>query len=271
MIHRNDTLHLSGHASDVSLTTYILDNSPEVDPQRRRPLVVVCPGGGYAFRSFREAEPVAVRLNALGFHACVLHYSVAPEVFPAALLQVLKAIAHVRENAEAWHVDTDKIAVMGFSAGGHLAASAGVFWSKPHYAELLSLTVDDVKPNALILCYPVITSGINSHGGSIKNLLGDKFDAFKDTMSLERQVDGSTPPSFVWHTWEDDAVPVENALLFFSALRKAGVPGELHIFQRGVHGLSLSSDEVYGPDARQNIRPEQAHWIDMAAAWLKAL
>ncbi len=271
MIHRQETIPLKGAAPDVQATLYLLDNSEEVELKRTRPLVIICPGGGYAFRSFRESEPVAARLLSMGYHAAVLHYDVAPVTFPAQLLQLLAAIHHVRQNAENWHVNPEKIILMGFSAGGHLAASAGVFWMRPYYAGLLGLSPEDVRPNALVLGYPVITSGEYAHQGSIDNLTGEEKDKYFYTVSLEKQVKPEVPPTFIWHTVADQAVPVENSLMFAMALRKNKVPFEMHLFQTGEHGLSLSNEEVYGPDRQQNIVPACQSWVPMMDAWFKNL
>ncbi len=265
------TLELRGAAPDVLLHPYLLDNSQEVEPGRRRPLVLICPGGGYAFRSFREAEPIAVRLLGLGMSACVIDYSVAPARFPSALLQVLAALAYAREHADAWHIDPDRIILMGFSAGGHLAASAGVFWDKPHYAAKLGLKPDQVRPNGLALCYPVITAGPYAHEDSIRNLLGDDIDILRQTVSLEKQVSSRTPPAFLFHTWDDSLVPVENTLLFASALRKQGVQAMPYIYPKGTHGISLSNREVYGPDGFDAIRDDCAQWMGHFDAWRKSL
>lgn len=264
-------LELHGAAPDVYINPYLLDNSREVDPERRRPLVLICPGGGYAFRSFREAEPVAVRLLGLGMSACVIDYAVAPARFPAALLQVLAAIAYAREHAGVWHIDPDKIILMGFSAGGHLAACAGVFWSRPHYAAKLGLNTEQVKPNGLALCYPVITAGPHAHEGSILNLLGDDIDILRQTVSLEKQVSSQTPPTFLFHTWDDGLVPVENTLLFAAALRQQGVSAMPYIYPRGTHGISLSNQEVFGPDGYSAAREDCAQWIGHFDAWRKGL
>ena len=272
MICEKRTLDLKGQAPNVQLTVYAMDNNPEVDEKRVRPAVLVCPGGGYTFCSFREAEPVVLRLLSQGFQAMVLDYSTAPVTFPAQLLQVFTAIHEIRTYTEEWHVSPDRIAVMGFSAGGHLTASAGVFWSKPHYAQLIGLTPEEVKPNALILGYPVISSDTTIyHGASIRKLLGDKYEAHKDTVSLEYQVDEHTPPTFLWHTWNDTVVPVENTLRFVSALRAHQVKAEVHLYMDGPHGLSLANDQVYGDQHAGNIRSACQNWIDMAAIWLRSL
>ena len=265
------TLNLRGAAPDVIINPYLLDNSREVELERKRPLVMICPGGGYAFRSFREAEPVAVRLLGLGMSVCVIDYAVAPARFPAALLQVLAAIAYAREHAEAWHIDPSEIILMGFSAGGHLAASAGVFWSKPHYAAKLGLKPEQVKPNGLALCYPVITAGPHAHEDSIRNLLGDDIDILRQTVSLEKQVSAQTPPAFLFHTWDDGLVPMENTLLFAAALRQQGVAAMPYIYPKGTHGISLSNQEVYGPDALSAAREDCAEWIGHFDAWRKGL
>lgn len=265
------TVSLRGAAPDVVLHPYLLDNSPEVEADRRRPLVLILPGGGYQFRSFREAEPIAVRLLGLGLSACVVDYEVAPARFPAALLQVLAAIAHARQMAEPWHIDADKILVMGFSAGGHLAASAGVFWSKPFYAGKLGLQPLQVKPNGLVLGYPVISAGPMANEASFENLLGDDRFTFGETVSLEKQVNPAVPPTFIFHTWDDRMVPVENALLFASALKSHDVSCALHIFSSGTHGISLSNQEVYGPGARDAAREDVAVWVDLFDRWQRRL
>lgn len=265
------TLDMGGAAPDVVIRPYLLDNSPEVEEGRKHPLVVLLPGGGYSFRSFREDEPVAVRLLCEGLSVCSVGYAVAPVIFPAAMLQVMRVIAYARQHSEQWRIDPDRIILMGFSAGGHLAASVGVFWSKPFYSQRIGLTPEDVRPNALMLGYPVITSGEYAHKGSFKNLLGEEIDIFSQTVSLELQVNKDVPPTFLWHTWHDQAVPVENSLLFASALRRAGVPAALHIFTKGTHGLSLSNDQVYGPEGMLNARADTARWVELFVDWLRQL
>lgn len=271
MIHEQVNVPVNGHAPDALMQLYCLDNSEDIERDRRRPLVLILPGGGYRYLSFREAEPVAVRLLGMGCHAAVLHYSVAPVTFPAQLLQVFSAIHTLRCNAETWHINPGRIIVMGFSAGGHAAASAGVFWSKPHYAQLLNLEPKDVRPDALALCYPVITSGPFAHPGSIECLTGSADSPYRGTVSLEKQVSSDVPPCFIWHTVTDSAVPVENSLMFASALRKNRVPFELHLFANGGHGLSLANAEVYGQDRQASINEACQQWVALFDAWRKTL
>lgn len=270
MIYEQVNLSAKGQAPDTQMQLYLLSNSEEIEKDRRRPIVLILPGGGYRYLSFREEEPVAIRMLSLGYHAAVLRYSVAPTTFPAQLLQTMAAIHQLRSRADEWHIRADRIIVMGFSAGGHLAASAGVFWSKPYYASLLGLEPDDVRPDALALCYPVITSGPYAHQGSIDCLTGDPNSPFRDTVSLEKQAGPRVPPCFIWHTVTDAAVPVENSMMFASALRKHEVPFELHLFSSGSHGLSLSNNEVYGPERADSINKACQQWVELFDAWMKA-
>lgn len=246
----------------VELETYLTDNRA-VEPERRRPLVLIFPGGAYAYRSDREAEPVALRLLSLGIQSVVVRYSVAPARYPKALEEAAEAVSYARARAEEWLCDPHRIAVLGFSAGGHAAAHIALKWHTLPQQK-------DCRPDAMILAYPVITSGEYAHRGSIENLLGDAYESLKDEVSLEHFVREDTPPVFLWHTREDGSVPVENSLLMAQALSRQGVSFELHIWQRGEHGLSLASDQVY-PSGADRIRPECQEWIDLAARWLRQL
>lgn len=254
------------------LYTYFLDSSPELRDSGRRPAVVVCPGGAYQFNSDREAEPIALAFCAQGVHACVLRYPCAPARFPTALCALAQAVAWVREHAEEYHVDPDRILVCGFSAGGHLAASLGVFWHQPFLAQASGISADLCRPNGMILCYPVITSDpAYAHMGSFENLLGpDADEAQRAQVSLEKQVTDQTPPTFLWHTNADTGVPAENSLLFCLALRRVGVPLEAHFYSVGAHGLSLAN-EVTANAQGAGVQPECAGWFDLATAWLKRL
>ena len=246
------------------LDTYLLDSTAS------RGLVLICPGGGYEFNSPREAEPVAIQFTAAGWHAAVLWYSVAPRCHPQPLLDLSRAVCIVREHAAAWQVDPHKIAVCGFSAGGHLAASLGVHWNRAYLQEIPGIQAGMNRPDALILSYPVITGGKFRHSGSFQNLLGDTPElSLLEEMSLERQVGPHTPPTFLWHTVADPSVPLENSLLFVQALRKHSVPFECHIYPNGGHGLSLATAETATPDL-----PPDSHiagWMPLCLEWLSEL
>lgn len=266
------TFGVTGSQQTARLSIYLLDNSLEIDPRRRRPLVLICPGGAYRFTSDREAEAVAVRMLAMGCHAALLRYSCAPARYPESLCQLARAVAMIRERAGEWTVDPEKIYVMGFSAGGHLAASLGVFWNHEDLSNAVELDNSLIRPNRLILCYPVITTGTFTHAESIENLTGsrkDKPSSLWEHLSLERRVSAETPPTFLWHTVEDPAVPVENSLLFASALRRRQVPFELHVFQKGGHGLSLGTEEIQCKATRYPNQPNIRSWVSLLRTWLE--
>lgn len=269
MIHQQISLSVGGSLPDSHLTTYILDASQEMDSARKRPLVLVCPGGAYRFTSDREAELIALQFNSMGYHSAVLHYSCAPAVFPTAVTEVAASVKLLKDRAEEWGIDKDKIFVLGFSAGGHLAASFGVFWNREFLSDALSCPQEKLRPAGLILCYPVITSREEyTHQESIHNLLGDQYEAKKEEMALENQVGKHVPPTFLWHTFADDAVPFQNSLLFVEALGKAGVPAEFHLYPEGEHGLSLANDSVLRTDGT-GVQKQCQSWITLLKTWLR--
>lgn len=253
----------------ATLQAYIPDNTPQIDADRIRPAVLVLPGGGYVMTSDRENEPVALKFAAEGICTFVLKYSCAPARFPQALCEGLAALKFIRENAGKFCIDTENIAVCGFSAGGHLAASVGVFWNRPFVAEYLGECGETMKPNKLILSYPVIKNGENAHQGSFVNLLGEDglTEEMLELTSLEKQVSADTPTSFIWHTFDDAAVPVQNSLVFASALAEHNIPVELHIYRSGPHGLSLGNHLVY-KDKAPGERHMSSDWIDKAIRFI---
>lgn len=257
---------------NAALTAYLRDNSPENVMNRKRPTVLICPGGGYEFVSDRENEPVAIKFLSEGFNAFTLKYEVAPSArHPQPLLDISRAMWIIRENAQEWNVDINKIAVCGFSAGGHLAASLGVLWDEDCISELTGMPQGINKPNAMILCYPVITSGEYAHRGSFNNLLGTDMPSEQlYSMSLEKRVNESTPPAFIWHTFDDNTVPVENSLLFAAALREKGISFEMHIYNSGLHGLSLCSAET-AAGIPEFINAHAGTWFDLCIGWLKTI
>lgn len=266
---RTEKIDIRNEASEsyAALYTYILDDTPDI-PIHKRPMVIVCPGGGYFFTSDREAENVALQFCAMGYHAAVLRYSVTPAVFPTAFLEVGKAVLTVREHAKEWHVHPDEIVVCGFSAGGHLAGSYGTLWNKDWAAEKLGAKSEDLRPNGMILCYPVINSGEYAHIDSFKNLLGKEFEEKRESLSLENCVTEATPRTFLWHTFEDGGVPVQNSLIFAKALADHHIPVELHVFETGDHGLSLAN-RITQNCGGGSINPACAKWIGLAHTWME--
>lgn len=253
------------------LDIYIQDDSPEIELSHLRPFVLVCPGGAYWMTSDREADPIAFEYLADGFHVGVLRYSVAQDaVYPNPNVDLSISLRIIREHAQQWHVDPNKIAVCGFSAGGHLVAMQGVHWNAPEIMERSGCLSGENKPNALILGYPVISSGEYTHRDSIYNILRNVIEAgnekeiarMTEFVSCEKCVGPHTPPVFLFHTQKDEAVPVQNALLFAAALAKENIDFEMHIFEYGSHGLATCKPTtgVVGSPAEP--------WIKMSCKWL---
>lgn len=243
------------------LAAYILDNKPS------RGAILICPGGGYAGTSEREGEPIAFRFAAAGYHTFVLYYSVAPDKHPMPLRDVTRAMCIIRDNAKKWGINENKIAVMGFSAGAHLAGSLATLWNEEYLSDVPGMKPGKNRPNAAVLCYPVITGGEFREEGSFKNLTcGD--EKLAEEMSLEKRVSADTPPTFLWHTVSDEIVPVENSLLFANALRKNNVPFEMHIYPEGPHGLATSDAETCQEDLCD---AHVATWMDLCAQWLESV
>jgi acetyl esterase/lipase len=232
--------------------------------------VVVCPGGGYGMLAVEhEGKQVAEWLNGLGISAFVLKYRLGPRYHhPAMLDDAGRAIRTVRANAAKWKVDPGRVAIMGFSAGGHLASTAGTHFSagKPDADDPVERLSS--RPDRMILVYPVIALATPfGHTGSLRNLLGEHpSQELIESLSNERQVTKQTPPTFLAHTNADAGVPAENSLLFAMALRKAGVPVELHLFERGPHGLGLGKG---APQFRVPPEPSFEVWPKLCETWLK--
>lgn len=252
----------------VTCTAYLQDNSEEIAPNRKRPAVVVCPGGGYVFRSDRENEPIALALLARGYQVFVLNYSVNV-AYPTQLLEAAALFAFIRRNADEFHVLPNAVSIMGFSAGGHVSATVGTLWHEAVIGETLGVTAKEARPDALLLCYPVITGGEKAHRGSLDIVSGGDT-ALVEKLSLETAVTKDTPPTFLWHTMSDDTVPVENSLMFANALTANGVPFEMHVFPNGPHGLSLANEESRSCNS-DRINPHAAQWFDLCDKYLKTM
>ncbi len=247
-------------AHDAPVTGYLHDDHDRLVAHKTRPAIVICAGGGYHWLSPREKDPVALRFSSLGYQTFLIEYSVGDRAGGLRPLRELgETLRILRERAGEWHIEPQHIAVMGFSAGGHLAASLGVFWQR----EDLGLG-PACRPDALVLCYPVITSGPFEHKGSIDYVSGGDPE-LRELLSLEKRVTADMPPSFVWHCLADADVPVENSLLLANAMQRAGVPYELHLFAGGAHGISVCTQEVETPD------PVSGVWFGLCETWLDRL
>jgi len=210
--------------------------------------IIVCPGGGYQHLAMdKEGEQIAAWLNSLGISAFVLKYRLGPRYHhPIELGDAQRAIRTVRYRAADFHIDPERIGIMGFSAGGHLASTAGTHYDSGKADAADSIDRVSSKPDFLVLCYPVISfRDPYAHTGSRTMLLGESPDpALVESLSNETQVNAQTPPTFLFHTANDRTVPVENSILFFQALHKAGVPAEMHIYENGPHGVGLASTDA---------------------------
>lgn len=233
---------------------------PWMDPylvKTRRPLgaVVICPGGAYLGIAPIESEPVARMFNAQGFHAFVVRYRVTPHRYPAALMDASRAVRVVRSRAAEWKIDPQRVALCGFSAGGHVAATLGVSFDKiPPVGDALDSV--SCRPDALVLGYPVITPQAGNRD-VLLNLVGpDPTADMEHLVSLDKHVTDKTPRTFLWHCW-DDMVPIEHSLAFAAALRRSKVPYEMHIFHRGGHGLGVGEGS-----------PHVASWTKLCGEWL---
>lgn len=223
--------------------------------------VIIFPGGGYGMRAPHEGETIAKWFQSNGITAFVVEYRVAPYKHPAEISDAMRAVRFVRHYADRYKIDKDKIAVMGFSAGGHLAGSVSVHYDKKMYEPTDEIDNESCRPDASILCYSVLDMLEYRHDGTRTNLIGSNpTPEEKVLMSLYKQVTKDTPQTFLWHTAEDNAVPVENTLMYADALAKAKVPFEVHIYPHGPHGLGLAEGV-----------PHTAQWQGALLNWLKLI
>lgn len=271
---RHDCIHLKEHykflganGADPTLNYYLPFNMTEMEREhQKRPCILICPGGGYGFCSQRESEATALHFLPQGFNAFILTYSTEGYRYPTQIREVAAALELIYENAEKWNCDTTKIALMGFSAGGHLAAS---YVTKFDTSEVRELFPESKQVKATILSYPVITADMSfTHQGSILNLLGhEPSEEEVRYHSCDQNVNANTPPAFIWHTASDKSVPVANSLVYAAALAKYNIPVEMHIFPFGEHGLSMCNPEV---TREMNADIEYDHvWIENMMRWLK--
>jgi acetyl esterase/lipase len=223
------------------------------------PVVIIAPGGAYLFRAGHEAFPVAQWLNSSGISAIVLNYRVAPYKHPIPLGDTKRAIRLVRAHAKEWNIDPNRVGILGFSAGGHLASSLGTQFDLGNKLAEDPIEQYSSRPDVMVLCYPVITMGEHTHEGSKLNLLAENpSNELVNLMSSEKQITADTPPTFIWHTADDAAVDVENSLQFAAGLSRYKIPYALHVFESGQHGLGLALEH-----------PEANAWTSLCEAWLR--
>ncbi|MGI8384871.1 alpha/beta hydrolase [Robertmurraya sp. P23] len=294
-----EKMNLWDNCDYVYLQTYILENSMEFQTDQTRPAIIICPGGGYLGTSDREAEPVALRFASQGYHTFVLRYTTyfkewvkdfnnlptpnEQSAYPQPLYDLAQAVLLIKEHASKWLVDPEKIAVCGFSAGANLAASMGVQWNSALLKEKFSVESDVFKPSAVILGYPLVDYQLMKEKVDTE---ADQFAkgfwniaskaVFGTATPTEEQlfevspvnfVSPQTPPTFIWHTADDSLVYAENALRFATALAQKKVPYELHVFESGVHGLSLCDETTANNPSHLN--EDCKVWFDLATNWLK--
>lgn len=252
--------------AEGELTCYLHHTPKEVSANRTRPALLLLPGGAYWYASPREAEPVALRFAAKGYAVFVLRYSCTPHRFPVALREAAMAMRYIRENARTFEVDPNMVAAMGFSAGGHLCGTLGMLYDCPEVADIG--TAQQLRPDALGLCYPVAVSWGRTHDGSFDNLCGDDT-ALRQRLSLEKLVRPDMPPAFLWHTRSDQSVPCRNSLLLATAMEEAGVDFALHIYRQGQHGLSTADEMVYPAHSVPQVSWDVPGWVEAAAAFFR--
>lgn len=252
-------------SSKAFMVPYLLKNQDS----EKVPFMLVVPGGGYNHFGKKEQESIALFWNSMGFSSAVLYYTLAPCKFPQPLFDLARAVAFVRKNAENWKIDSEKIWLCGFSAGGHLCATLGSFWNTPLLKDIIMeekhLSPEEFCPDGLCLCYPVISAERKiCHEGSILRLTENLTEAeceqvcsqtltenpdgkpfkelVRDAVSVEKHISKTFPKTFVWHTLEDQAVPAENTLVLAESLKQTGVVFEYHLFKSGQHGLALAEE-----------------------------
>ena len=253
------------------LNCFLHENTPEINLDRTYPAMIVMPGGAYGGRSDREKEVVAIKFYANEYNAFTLDYAIAPAKYPTALIEACMAVAYIRENAKELFVNADNIACIGFSAGGHLCASTGTLFDSDVVLAALKEKANLCRPDAVVLAYPVISKCIEkTHEGTFINLCGDD-EELKRALSIEKCVKLNSAPAFIFHTASDEAVPVENSKVLAKAYENLSIPYKLHIFEKGPHGLSLGTTEVYGEYyfKKLEISSDYVKWVEMATSWLR--
>lgn len=260
---------LSEKYPDATLTAYL--------PFTRKTAsdaILICPGGGYyTVCDGHEGEAIAMAFSARGFRCFVLKYSVGEKAkFPTPLIEASLAMSHIKRNATEYGVDPERVFVLGFSAGGHLAGSLGTLWHKEWLNAQLDLPFGENKPKGMVLCYPVLSYFEETHKGTFRYALGEEPNEENTReISLDLQVDGEhTVPAFLWHTMDDGCVHVENTLRMLSALRRHNVTAEAHLYPHGPHGMATADLTIAG-NQNQYLNDRVAGWVDLAVSFMTTL
>lgn len=246
-------------ASGGQLRVWRTTTCEKVSPSRRRPAVLILPGGAYRWTSPREAEPVALRFLARGYVPFVLDYSCAPSSFPVALREAAMAMRYIRENAACFEADPHMVIAIGFSAGGHLCGTLGTMFDCPETADIGPAQL--LRPDGLGLCYPVAVSWGRTHEESFENISAGE-QSLRQRLSLDRLVRPDMPPVFLWHTRDDNSVPVRNSLVLAQALEENGVDFSMHIYRHGQHGLSTADEMAYPTYGVPEISWDVTGWLN---------
>ena len=276
---KNFVIHLKDHfpflgenGKDPTVAAYLPYNMVEMKRQDwLRPCIIVCPGGGYHYCSEREAEVIGVHFLPEGYNVFVLNYSVKPHTFPSQLREIAALLELIHHNSTQWNCDPEKVAIIGFSAGGHLACH---YANAYDCAEVRKYFPESKPVQAAILSYPVISADFSfAHKGSIKNLSGHEEPTEEDLqrLSCERLVRSATPPTFLWHTADDTCVPVKNSLVYAEALAEKGIPFSLHIYPWGEHGFATADLQTNKPEELTPTAQLAARWLPDVKQWLKTV
>lgn len=268
---KHERIYLNENDERVYIDTYVANQ------KQKRPALLVIPGGGYSqVCTDREGEPIALEFFAKGYNAFVLNYRVGREcdVYPSQLLDAASAMIYIREHADELSVDAARVFAVGFSAGGHLCGSLATMYAYPEVKAAFGDKYSLVKPTGAILSYPVTVAGECGHKGTFARLLGKPVEDYTEEeinrFSLDRAVSAETSPMFIWHTVEDNVVPVIGSLMLATALTKAAVPYKLSIYPYGPHGVALSTDVTRcGRD--DFVQPLAAGWTSEADEWMKTV
>ena len=258
-----------GRSRNGATGGHITAYAPTIKEMRsKRPAMLILPGGGYSFLSEREGEPVALAFAGRGYASFVLEYTVGV-AYPTPLIEACMAVCYIRESADKFDVDKDHVGAVGFSAGGNLAAMLATIYGEKEITDVLGERAELSRPDAVILSYPVATLGGETHGGTCDIITGGDEDLRK-RISPEKRITRDSSPAFVWHTADDDCVPVENSLAYAAACAANGVPFALHIYEHGWHGLSLCGRSVNENLSDGIVTERVEDWFVSALAWLES-